>query len=651
MDNLTAGDIETLITNAWADWEASEKKQPDWGKLLPALAEVVKCSSDLFVVKVAKTGNFQVRLNETVMNKVAVYPVLICDQETATAGNLDVVARAHIKENGAEGVLVFVQGSESKNPSFSLKGITALADSPIVSSMRNLWPKGNFDLIENPGSIRRDLKAICDLQPDYVADNGSVLMAQRRSHLDSAASKISNRLNSSPAELEIKVTSNPSPGTPSMAPYLRIYDSANSPNAQTGFYTCLFVKGDGKRIFLSIQHAATAGASKDFGQLNKSDLQERSSSLLKELKDNLSMRKVIDEIGASRVLDLSDQTGKVGSKAVNFSSSDVVSLAFDSENLPSDTELIRTIKMFHLMSTFLNDLHPIPITASDNLINGLALIADRIHWPESRVAEILDSLQDSSPQVVLAGPPGTGKTFVSRLLASELLGVPGEIHDPRICLVQFHPTYGYEDFVEGLRPVAESGSIVFQNVPGPIVKLSKLINDDEEPRVLIIDEINRANIPRVFGELMYLLEYRDQEIDLMLQPKFRLPNNLYIIATMNTADKSTRVMDVALRRRFDFFQLDPDVNVLRKHYATAGSNDMGEELFDGFEKLNARLVEDLDRHRVIGHSYFMAEQFDSVKLLSRWNRQIAPLLDEYFFERQSQAEKYSIKDFWPSAEA
>jgi 5-methylcytosine-specific restriction endonuclease McrBC GTP-binding regulatory subunit McrB len=155
----------------------------------------------------------------------------------------------------------------------------------------------------------------------------------------------------------------------------------------------------------------------------------------------------------------------------------------------------------------------------------------------------------------------------------------------------------------------------------------------------------------VFGELMYLLEYRDQEIDLMLQPKFRLPNNLYIIATMNTADKSTRVMDVALRRRFDFFQLDPDVNVLRKHYATAGSNDMGEELFDGFEKLNARLVEDLDRHRVIGHSYFMAEQFDSVKLLSRWNRQIAPLLDEYFFERQSQAEKYSIKDFWPSAEA
>ena len=149
---------------------------------------------------------------------------------------------------------------------------------------------------------------------------------------------------------------------------------------------------------------------------------------------------------------------------------------------------------------------------------------------------------------------------------------------------------------------------------------------------------------------MYLLEYRDEKIDLMLHSGFKLPRQLYIIATMNTADKSTRVMDVPLRRRFDFFTLDPDVEVLRRHYEEGASvNELGNELYEGFVKLNATLAEDLDKHRQIGHSYFMSEHFDVHKLRARWDRQIGPLLDEYFFERQAKENHYGLESFFPSA--
>jgi 5-methylcytosine-specific restriction protein B len=313
--------------------------------------------------------------------------------------------------------------------------------------------------------------------------------------------------------------------------------------------------------------------------------------------------------------------------------------------LPTDEEIVEAIQEFCKVARFLNAESVAPLSTSA----VVAQVAEAIHWSEQRVAELLESLSDSSPQIVLAGPPGTGKTYVSRWVASALLGAPGVLDDPRITLVQFHPTYGYEDFVEGLRPVSKDGAVVFETTPGPIVRLAKEIKDNDEPRVLIIDEINRANIPRVFGELMYLLEYRDQSMDLMLEPNFVLPSQLHIIATMNTADKSTRVMDVALRRRFDFFQLDPDVDVLKAHYADGHQNELGDELFDGFISLNNRLMEDLDRHRLIGHSYFMTDHMDAHVLRARWNRQICPLLEEYFYERQVKDERYQMGEFWPSA--
>jgi 5-methylcytosine-specific restriction protein B len=151
---------------------------------------------------------------------------------------------------------------------------------------------------------------------------------------------------------------------------------------------------------------------------------------------------------------------------------------------------------------------------------------------------------------------------------------------------------------------------------------------------------------------MFLLEYRDSHVGLMLQEQFSLPKELYVIGTMNTADKSTRVMDAALRRRFDFFQLEPDVEVLRSFYSSGDAvNLLGEELFSGFVELNETLSRELDHHKQIGHSYFMDQTFDAQKLRARWSRQIEPLLSEYIFERQVRPGTYSIESFWPSVGA
>jgi 5-methylcytosine-specific restriction protein B len=261
----------------------------------------------------------------------------------------------------------------------------------------------------------------------------------------------------------------------------------------------------------------------------------------------------------------------------------------------------------------------------------------------------LASLQDKSPQIILEGPPGTGKTHIAKRIAHHLVGATYGEDSPDVTIVQFHPSYGYEEFVEGLRPeVSEGGMITFANQPGPILKIADKIAAEGRPHVLIIDELNRANIPRVFGELMYLLEYRDESIDLMLRPNFVLPKDLYIIATMNTADKSIRLMDAALRRRFDFFSVLPGEDILRSFYAAGENQNMiGEDLFTGFASLNAALKEEIgDDGYLIGHSFFMTEHMDKDFLVSRWKRQIGPLINEYFYDRQAPQQEFTLERFW-----
>jgi hypothetical protein len=283
---------------------------------------------------------------------------------------------------------------------------------------------------------------------------------------------------------------------------------------------------------------------------------------------------------------------------------------------------------------------PTPTSSLD-----LAWLAGRTYLDEEELKDLLDALEERG-QIILAGPPGTGKTWIADHLARYLT----DDQPLRTRTVQLHPSYGYEEFVEGLRPVAdEKGAITFKPVKGLILQMAEDMEGSDETRVLVIDELNRANIPRVFGELLFLLEYRDKTIDLQFSPGFSLPANLKVIATMNTADRSTRSIDIALRRRFEIFECPPRSDILTAYYDESPHTTGVPELEVGFSKLNEELRAQLDRHHTIGHSFFMRDLFTADHLRRTWDRQIRPLLEDYFFDREDLVDQYTRERFWPDS--
>ena len=262
--------------------------------------------------------------------------------------------------------------------------------------------------------------------------------------------------------------------------------------------------------------------------------------------------------------------------------------------------------------------------------------------------EIVQSLSSTSPQVVLAGPPGTSKTWVAKKLAEFITGG----RQGTVRTVQFHPSYTYESFIEGLRPKSTSAGISFEILPGAVLEFvdsmrkAGHLNDAKHPYVLILDEANRANLPRVLGELLFLFEYRNESIRLQYSGDFKLPSNLYFIATMNTADRSIRSIDAALRRRFDVFELSPNEEVLQRYYQRTEQS--APEVVEGLSALNAELKNDIDRHHTVGHSFFMRPDINSAQLRKIWERRIYPLIEEYFFDQPDVAKAYTFQRFWPN---
>ena len=268
---------------------------------------------------------------------------------------------------------------------------------------------------------------------------------------------------------------------------------------------------------------------------------------------------------------------------------------------------------------------------------GLQRLADELLIDRAFPVRVKKLLADKR-QVVFQGPPGTGKTYVARKLAECLAGSA-----ERVRLVQFHPSYAYEDFVQGFRPVLRDGQPGFELTGGPLLAAAEQARaEPDERHFLVIDEINRGNLSKVFGELYFLLEYRNEEMSLQYSAEpFSLPDNLYFIGTMNTADRSIALVDLALRRRFHFVEFHPDkppvagllARWLAKHAAEWAW------LAAAVDRANEKLS---DRQAAIGPSYFMKRDLDDEMVRLIWEHNVLPYVEEHLYGEHERLREFDL---------
>lgn len=317
---------------------------------------------------------------------------------------------------------------------------------------------------------------------------------------------------------------------------------------------------------------------------------------------------------------------------------------------------------------------------------------------EKVIDPCLDALKRRAPNLLICGPPGASKTHLALALA-EYYFPDEKIRNARVFQAQMHPSYTYEQFFEGLAPKLTEGSqsnsqegsqgsegISFGIQPG-LLKLAAdkarrrspeeratnpgedhdLPEDYDGPRaILILDELNRCDVPKVFGELFFMIEYRDTPMTLqyssLKKETFSIPSELAIIATMNTADRSISTLDAALRRRFFTVEIDPDVEILKKLYdkdsgtrRIGGANCDVEGLIKGIEALNDQVQRLLTPDHRFGHALFLPQQrrdgtfedFGPRALRNVWNGIIFPQLREYFHGRRArELANFKLDEFW-----
>lgn len=265
---------------------------------------------------------------------------------------------------------------------------------------------------------------------------------------------------------------------------------------------------------------------------------------------------------------------------------------------------------------------------------------DEVYMTEKRFHNLVAVLRNKK-NIILQGAPGVGKTFAARRLAWSIMG---EKDDGRIEFVQFHQNYSYEDFMMGYKPVEDGFELKY----GIFYRFcQKAANQPDKEFFFIIDEINRGNMSKIFGELLMLIEkdYRGTKVTLAYNGlPFSVPKNLYIIGMMNTADRSLAMIDYALRRRFSFFEVEPGFDSEGFiHYQNGLNNETLNKLVSKVKELNYEIALDksLGKGFCIGHSYFCGRDICTEEWLhSVLDYDILPMLREYWFDNDSKLQRW-----------